>query len=179
MAELMGGNVTLIHSELGVGSTFQFEIRLEQPPSQNATTNDRKKLGLAAWSSSNLSGLKILLVEDSEDNQILYRTYLELAGAQVEIADDGAQGIDAAMKGHYDLILMDLQLPVMDGYMATAYLRNHGYAGPILALTAHALKDEKARVKKMGFDEYISKPVESSILLKTIATWSEHPRAIH
>jgi signal transduction histidine kinase/ActR/RegA family two-component response regulator len=111
-----------------------------------------------------LSG-RILVVEDGPDNQILISFLLRKAGSEVEIAENGARGVEQALASReagqpYDLIIMDMQMPVMDGYAATTTLRDSGWTGPIVALTAHALKEEAERCLAAGCDAYLRKPIE-------------------
>lgn len=119
---------------------------------------------------SRLTG-RILLVEDNLDNQRLIRFLLTRAGADVTIAVNGKAGIETALQAEspFDLILMDLQMPVMDGYEATRTLRNAGYTGQIVALTAHALTGEQDRCIEAGLDDCLTKPIDRNILIPQIA----------
>lgn len=116
-----------------------------------------------------LSGIKVLLVEDSLDNQTLLKHFLTLAGAQVKIAENGQEAIQDALSDAFDVVLMDIQMPVLDGYQATRHLRSQKYKKPILALTAHALKEERERCMAAGCDDHLTKPVNREELLKRIA----------
>jgi CheY-like chemotaxis protein len=116
---------------------------------------------------------KILVVEDGPDNQLLLEHHLKQAGAQVTLAENGAVAINhvlvaAAAGAPFDLILMDMQMPYMDGYTATAALRAQGYATPIVALTAHAMPEDRAKCLQAGCSDYLSKPVERQMLLTTV-----------
>jgi CheY-like chemotaxis protein len=115
-----------------------------------------------------LSGIEILVVEDVADNQDLFRFFLEAAGASVDIAINGQ---DALTKPHdkYDVILMDIQMPVLDGLSATKELRARGIQTPILALTAHAMPEEVAKSMAAGCVDHVAKPVSSSTLVAAIA----------
>jgi CheY-like chemotaxis protein len=106
-------------------------------------------------------------------NQVIVATLLRDAGARVELADNGAMGVQKVMQDMdngllFDVILMDMQMPVMDGYEATAYLRKHGYDRPIVAVTAHALTGDRERTLKAGCDDYIAKPIDNQTLIKMI-----------
>ena len=90
---------------------------------------------------------------------------------------DGKEGIEKASKNNYDILLMDLQMPVMDGYEATAALRKKGYSGKIIALTAHALAEERERCLKSGFDDHLSKPVNREILIQRVEYWAGQKKA--
>jgi signal transduction histidine kinase/CheY-like chemotaxis protein len=116
---------------------------------------------------------KILVVEDGPDNQLLLEHHLKQAGAQVTLAENGAVAINhvlvaAAAGAPFDLILMDMQMPYMDGYTATSALRAQGYATPIVALTAHAMPEDRAKCLQAGCSDYLSKPVERQMLLTTV-----------
>ena len=117
-----------------------------------------------------LDGLRILIVDDAPDNRLLVSRFLQLAGAETETASDGAHGIGLALAGHFDVILMDIQMPGMDGYEAVRRLRAHNYAKPIIALTAHAMRHERDRCLTNGFDAYLTKPIARLEMLKTIRT---------
>lgn len=121
-------------------------------------------------SAAALAGKKILLVEDAVDNQILVTHYLNAAGGEVEVANNGEEAIPLAMSGKFDLVVMDLQMPVLDGYQTTAQLRSKGFREPIVALTAHAIREEKKRALANGFNAYLTKPVNRSALIDTLAT---------
>jgi PAS domain S-box-containing protein len=120
-----------------------------------------------------LRGRRLLLVEDSPDNRAMVARFLTKEGAAVEWAEDGSDGVKKAMDHHPDLVLMDIQMPVCDGYNATISLRKQGFAAPIVALTAHALREEKERSLRSGFDEYLTKPVNRDELIETVRRLTE------
>ncbi len=115
-----------------------------------------------------LNGLEILVVEDVMDNQDLFRLFLEAAGAQVDIAVNGQEAIEKAPEG-YDVILMDIQMPILDGLSATRQLRTSGVVTPIIALTAHAMPEEVAKSKAAGCVDHVAKPVSSATLVDAIS----------
>ena len=117
---------------------------------------------------TNLSGVKILLAEDTEDTRLLISLFLNRAGANVEVAVNGFEAYTKAAAGDFDLVLMDIQMPIMDGYKVTKKLRSEGYAKPIIALTAHAMTDERQRSIDAGCDEHLTKPVDRVSLIKNI-----------
>ncbi len=119
-----------------------------------------------------LTGLKLLVVEDVVDNQDLFRIFLESAGATVDIAVNGAEAVKNA-SSDYSVILMDVQMPVLDGLSATRQLRARGLTMPIIALTAHAMPEEVLKSKNAGCTDHIAKPVSSKILISSIL------RALH
>ena len=113
---------------------------------------------------------RVLLVEDNEDNRIIYRMILEHHGYEVIEAHDGQAGIEMARSGGPDLILMDISLPVMDGWEATRVLKAEGPTStiPIVALTAHALRSDEAKATELGFDAFIRKPAEPKLVLEIV-----------
>jgi hypothetical protein len=115
----------------------------------------------------------VLLVEDGMDNQRLISFYLTKAGAEVEIADNGQEGVqevEASLQSGvvFDVILMDMQMPVMDGYEAARQIRNLAVETPIVALTAHAMSGDRERCLAAGCDEYLTKPVDRAKLITLI-----------
>jgi signal transduction histidine kinase len=176
LARALGGDLSLARSELGKGSSFRFTLVADtvENPSIEDQEWQRKSLPSpvpphpAAEASAPLDGMKILLVEDSEDNQTLVSRFLIGAGARVELADNGVDAVEAALRGDHDVVLMDIQMPVLDGHEATARLRQAGYTRPIVALTAHAMRDERERALKGGFDDYLTKPLQRTALIKTL-----------
>ena len=118
-----------------------------------------------------MTSKRILLVEDHEDNRNIYRTILEHYGYQVVIAIDGQTGIRLAREQRPDLILMDLSIPVVDGWAATKVLKDDltTRAIPVIALRAHALEEDRARAREAGCDGYLAKPVEPRKVLEEVA----------
>ena len=174
LSEAMGGDFSLVRSEPGVGSTFVATLRVALP----TKTAMIRALGFAsepartAEGGARLRDLSVLLVEDSPDNQALFSIYLGRAGARVAIAVDGARGVDMAMANDYDVVLMDVQMPVMDGIAAVRALRARGFTKPIVALTAHAMKEERRRCLDAGYDEFLSKPVSRADLIDALVRYS-------
>jgi CheY-like chemotaxis protein len=125
-----------------------------------------------------LRGCRVLLVEDGPDNQRLISYVLEKAGAEVTVVESGERAITAILAARstetpFHVVLMDMQMPVMDGYTATRRLRREGYTGPIVALTAHAMTSDRERCLACGCDEYISKPINRCLLIETIRGFFE------
>jgi CheY-like chemotaxis protein len=178
LASKLGGDVVLSQSSPGKGSTFVITIStgsLRGVKFVKRVDSMDKHEEAVSVEGEILSGINVLLVEDSLDNQTLLSHFLTLAGAKVELAENGREAVTSAMKGSFDIVLMDIQMPVLDGYQATRQLRSQAYNKPILALTAHALKEERERCLAAGCDDHLTKPVNREELLKRIAI--HHARA--
>jgi CheY-like chemotaxis protein/HPt (histidine-containing phosphotransfer) domain-containing protein len=118
----------------------------------------------------------VLLVEDNVDNQRLVSLYLRKIGAEVTVANNGREGLKEALAGDFDVVLMDMQMPVMDGLEATRELRARGFTGPIVALTAGAMQSDIDQAMQAGCTGYLSKPIERTRFLSAV---SRHLRARH
>ena len=169
LVELQGGELK-VKSKLGEGSEFSFEIVYpisdEGPAELELEHNQGQSL-------KPLDNLKILLVEDNEHNQILAKAYLERNGAIVEIEGNGSLGVKAIEHNKYDLVLMDIQMPVMDGLEATKIIRNKlKNKIPIIGCSAHALESEKNRCKNSGMDDYITKPYSEFDLIHACSKYA-------
>lgn len=156
LAQLLMGKLT-VESRLGVGSTFTLEVPLELAP--ELVNHSEADLD----SNFEQTPLKILVAEDNVINQKIIRSFLEKLGHTVDIAPDGAHAIKQYLQDHYDLILMDIQMPTLNGYEATSEIRkiqNKSHYKPhIVALTAHALKGDKEKCLDSGMDDYLTKPI--------------------
>jgi len=165
LIELMGGEIG-VESQNGRGSEFWFEVPLVSAVApQAASTED-------ATSLDGGTPRRILLAEDSATIQILVSSILELAGHQVEIVANGAEAVRAASLDAFDLILMDLHMPVMDGFEAVRRIRAAEAAGrriPIVALTANVMSGDVERCRAAGTDDFLAKPINMDQLLATIA----------
>lgn len=173
LANILGGNVSLTETRPEKGSTFTITIDpgiTEQVLFQSSELPATNIIHISkAIYTSHLNRFKILVVDDSLDNQELIKKILKLAGASVETASNGKEAIEKAIKGDFSLILMDLQMPEMDGYEATQVLRTRGFKKPIIALTAHAMKEERQRTLQGGFNDHITKPIDHNSLVRTLA----------
>ncbi|MFW7381508.1 MAG: chemotaxis protein CheB [Oligoflexus sp.] len=176
LAQALGGDVVLTESQINQGSTFTVLIDpgsltgVHMLDGLTQADLERQKQGITDWFKNNqrLAGLRVLLVEDGPDNQLLLGHFLRSSGAVVEQANDGAEALDKASAGNFDLVLMDIQMPVLDGYEATKKLRSSGFTPPIIALTAHAMQGERERCIAVGCSDYISKPVKPNDLIDLI-----------
>ena len=172
LAQMLGGDI-IAESEFGAGSTFSLEIAADPGAGSIMLTEDPKLEERIVPKPNSEPVLKlegrILLAEDVIANQKLIAFLLQKWGAKVEVVDNGALAVKAALlaassESPFDLILMDIQMPEMDGYTATAMLRSSGYAGRIIALTAHASNDDRDRCLQSGFDGFAVKPIQKDQL---------------
>lgn len=174
LAELMGGEVGA-SSVKGKGSCFWFTARFARASKANS---DRRKESTAAQSQSippvaRLIGIRVLLVEDNPLNQQVAVKLLEKMGGLVSIANNGQEAIEKLEKENFDCVLMDVQMPVMDGYEATRKIR----ANPamrdvkIIAMTANAMEQDKAKCLEAGMNDFITKPISPQVLYSAIGRW--------
>lgn len=173
LAQMLGGDVVLTQSLPGKGSTFTIKID-PGPVGPLAALDYEKEKGslnteLASAPTARLDDVKVLVVDDSEDNQLLISKVLKIAGAEIDTAENGETALAKFDDKKYDVLLVDLQMPIMDGYETTIQLRKKGYKTPIIALTAHALKEIRQRCLESGFDDFITKPVNRNLLINKIA----------
>ena len=190
MARLLDGDIS-VTSELGLGSTFSVSVAmgslgeaelLESASFQLAASDAGLEKVVAG--DLRLNG-RFLLAEDNPVNRWFLETILRRAGATIDVAENGVSVLekvsasmerngdsDSSIRG-YDLILMDMQMPVLDGYEATRRLREQGYKGPILALTAHAMAEDRKKCLEAGCSDYATKPIAKSQLLKLCHKWTQ------
>ncbi|MEO0478125.1 MAG: response regulator [Planctomycetota bacterium] len=168
IAQLLGGSLTA-SSEPGVGSAFVIEIatgvsgplseaELSRPSSRKSKASGRTRAAAQMQRSGH-----ILLVEDGRDNQLLISRMLRKRGLDVSIAENGQEARDAILateRPRYDLVLMDMQMPVMDGYTAAVHVREAGATLPIVAITAHAMEEDRQRCLQAGCNDFLTKPVD-------------------
>jgi two-component system, chemotaxis family, CheB/CheR fusion protein len=161
LVEHQGGSVSVISKE-GEGSTFGLVLPFEKTEVEAATK-------AATEEASTLKNLKILVAEDVKLNQLLIRIILEDFGIEVDMADNGKIAIEKLKTTHYDIVLMDLQMPEMDGFEATAYIRHQLNSNvPIIALTADVMTVDVEKCKAVGMNDYISKPIDEKLLYEKI-----------
>lgn len=158
LVHLQGGNITVQSTE-GEGTIFTFEICYARSE-KTLDDNGRSNVGIAFKEASCIAGRRILVVEDNEVNQKVICTILSKAKLVIDVANNGKEAISILQSGRsYDLIIMDLQMPEMDGFQTTAFIRNKlGIAVPIIAMTASALRNEKQKCFDLGMNEYLTKP---------------------
>ena len=173
--QLMGGEIT-VESALGAGSTFRFEVEL--PHAQIDTPESTKILAAEKETSFGMQKISgnVLLVEDNKVNQIIAKGFLEKAGMDVKLAADGKKALEKLGAEQFDVVFMDCQMPVMDGYEATRIWREketelNASSIPIIALTANAMKGDREKCLAAGMSDYISKPIDKVLLHQKLCEW--------
>jgi CheY-like chemotaxis protein len=176
LVELMQGRIW-VESAPGSGSAFHFTARFDAVEDQSPQLPPKQSAEQAAGPSA--APLRILLAEDNAVNQMVAQRAIEKMGHSILVAGNGLRAVEAAAAQSFDLILMDLQMPEMDGFAATARIRQaelpSGRHTPIIAMTAHAMHGDRENCLRSGFDGYISKPVDLRALARTIEQSRAHP----
>lgn len=177
LARMLGGDLVLTKSIPHVGSTFVVTIEapgLERRPESEEyvpATEEAHKIKASVVSRSKGACPSVLVVDDAADNRTLVNWYLDRLGYKVDVAADGHEGVKKTLNNSYDVVLMDIQMPEMDGFEAVEHIRSHKYTGTIIALTAHAMKGDRERCLNAGFDDYLIKPIDKEILRETLAKY--------
>lgn len=171
---MLGGDLTVC-STVGMGSVFSATVAAGDLSAASfidtvAGDIDAKPEQLREQPTS-ISGSKILVVDDGSTNRKLISVILRRAGADVSSAENGRQAVELARRGDFDLVFMDMQMPVLDGYSATRELRAVGYAIPIIALTANAMKGDEQKCLAAGCSGYLTKPIDAKKLIETTVQW--------
>ena len=171
LVELMGGDI-VVESTVGEGSRFAFTLVLDEPDDATALAGPAPTR-IDADSRRRLRGARVLVVEDNETNQQVARELLESAGVRVEIARDGREALDAVVAAPFDAVLMDVQMPEMDGLEATRRIRELPQLKnlPIIAMTAHAMRGDHEKSLDAGMNAHVTKPIDSRELLATLAAF--------
>lgn len=179
LARTLGGDLILEKSVINEGSTFLVSLQAGNIDSiefiDSISSENKSQTLLVAnqsQASYDLKNKSILIVDDSPDNRLLISFMLKKIGAKVDTAFDGKNALSMAAIKAYDMILMDLQMPNMGGYEAVTTLRQSGFDKPIIALTAHAMKDEKVKCLANGFSAYLTKPVDKNLLITTMSSFT-------
>jgi PAS domain S-box-containing protein len=178
LVQLMGGEIH-VESQVGQGAKFSFILTFKRLSEIVAHKSQAKKVASTA-ELSRMVGRRVLLVEDNEINQLVATEMLRNLGLFVSIAKNGEEALIMVEKGDYELVLMDIQMPGMDGYQTTARIRSDQRFVfeklPIIAMTAHALAGEREKALQAGMNDYISKPVDAITLTKTLLGWFDAAR---
>ncbi len=170
LANALGGDIFVEAAnaaQAGCTFGFTFVTTLPKPVASEVKSKD-DGLKYKAENILLLSGIRVLIAEDSIDNQVLVSVVLRKQGATVDTAKNGVEAFKMGMNGNFDIILMDIQMPEMDGYEATRALREAGFKKPIVALTAHAMAEERARTLAAGCDGHLTKPLNQTELIETV-----------
>jgi len=172
LAGLMGGDVG-VESTPGQGSTFWFSVRVQPSNDAAVATAPRHSLKSVSKDHAILRGTRVLLAEDDPTNQMVATGLLVAAGMQVDIAANGARAIEMALVKDYEIVLMDMQMPEMDGIMATRLIREHDRLAelPVIALTANAMKIHQEQCLAAGMNDFIGKPFQPAQLYSIIQKW--------
>ena len=186
LSRLLGGSLMVENLATG-GSRLSLKLPLRQLHPSSPNEANREDAHTADKSKSSLLGIHVLVVEDGPDNQRLISHVLKKHGATVEIAENGSVALSRLLsldkvEGHevaspiVDVVLMDMQMPVCDGYEATSRLRAAGYSKPIVALTAHAMAGDREKCMAAGCDEYLTKPMDRAALIKTVKLYADQAK---
>lgn len=169
LAQLMGGDIVLDWSAPDQGSRFKITLAVEL--AAMSTRPSLRSPSMAAPVELSPEKGRVLIVDDAIDNRLLLETFLKKYGVQTQSASNGREAVEAALSSHFDVILMDVQMPVMDGFEAVKQLRSLNYQQPIIALTAHAMRGDREKCIEAGFNDYIRKPINRQLLESCLAQY--------
>jgi CheY-like chemotaxis protein len=166
----MGGDVMLTESKPNVGSTFvvKIECSINNESTEPLQLHDTVATEKDAAASSRLDGLRILVAEDTPDQALLIKFLLSALGAHVEITDNGATAVEKSLNNNFDVVFMDIQMPILDGLSATRLLRRQRFQKPIIAITAQALQEDRDKALAAGCNNHLAKPFTQERLLATV-----------
>jgi len=171
----MGGRIW-VESQVGVGSVFYFTAGFQVQANQPQGEKPPVVFALVEESKALAPGFRVLLADDSEDNRYLILSYLKAAQVHVDTAENGEIAVRMFRENHYDVVLMDVEMPVMDGYQAVGEIRriekeSGATATPVMALTAHAFADMVVRGREAGFTTILTKPIRKVTLLEALVQY--------
>jgi CheY-like chemotaxis protein len=179
LVESMGGKIA-VESEPGLGSTFRFSIACGIAANNNAPGRAVPDSALSP-ADSGLAGKRILVVEDDAVNQLVARGVLEAAGSIVRIASNGREALELVRPGEFDAVLMDLQMPDIDGIETTRRLRGNPALAdlPVIAMTASAMAGDRERLLQAGMNDYVAKPVRVAEVYATLRKWLVNGKSVN
>jgi CheY-like chemotaxis protein len=173
-ATLLGGSLDIKPSDIGSGHSFSFQVpvgnQLDVPmlSKKSEPRIGQRVIELIQKKANRLSGVRVLLAEDSSDNEALMRLFLKKEGVVLTSVSNGLEAVDAVKNADFDLILMDIQMPLMDGLEATRQIRQLGFEKPIIALTGDALLGDAERSLRAGCSTHLTKPIQKEVLINEI-----------
>jgi CheY-like chemotaxis protein len=191
LAEMLGGDVVVVETHLGSGSRIRVTVGTGPIEGVNRIEHSVPEASIpvptseqpATSTEPSLKGIRILLAEDGQDNQRLFSYVLTKAGADLTVVANGQLAINEVLrvqqlKQEFHVILMDMQMPILDGYEATKTLRRKGYEGTIIALTAHAMATDCNKCLDAGCDAYASKPISHRKLIDLVASCQKRQKTL-
>lgn len=180
LAEKLGGTIT-VTSRPGLGSCFNLSVSAGDISGSEFMFEYEEVIQVHEHVKGDVGKVTgyVLLAEDNANNQQLIAMYLHKMGARISIVENGEQAVNAVLSNQFDLVLMDMQMPVMDGIEATKILRQKGYRGPIVALTANTMKEDKQACINAGCNEFISKPVNRQIFIEMLKKYLHKQAIVH
>ncbi|MEK6659342.1 MAG: PAS domain S-box protein [Campylobacterota bacterium] len=176
LVEAMGGKLSA-NSKLGISSTFSFDIKVDirswEDNELKISDDLNKTISNKSQSYPDLSYINVLLVEDNDINQEIALAILKRVKVNTEVANNGKEAVTLFLSkpNHFNIILMDLQMPIMSGYEAATIIREHDKTIPIIALTAAAMVEDREKVLRAGMNDHLAKPIDSDEMLQTVAKW--------
>ena len=172
LVELLGGSI-VVQSSTGVGSVFSFSIPLATVPDASTASPQATRMHAKFSAGCKVQAGRVLVVEDNLVSQLVIVRFLEKAGYAVDVAQNGLEALDAVTCRSYAIVLMDCQMPLMNGFEAAAEIRRRerGNRVPIVALTARAMKEDNQRCFEAGMDDFLAKPVDFRALTEKLERW--------